>query len=318
MSAVTIPVPVLRLAALSASLMLSACAIPIPLGANPGPDDPQRANALAVQHARDGRHAQAIALWRQLTSQAGTPQAYLFANLGHAYYLDGRDDEALAALEKACLLDPLNALAWQHLAQVLSRLGQHERAARMLAQARSLQAHDLRRDAALVQQAAGEASAPTAVPVQVTGMDRIEIEQSDGMARLQRVSGKQHLAMAPSLPPPMPQALPRLEVLNGNGAPGMAATLARSLAGAPVRLLRFGNAASFRVARTRIEYRSGHAQAARRLARQIGPRVEVVASHNGDCDLRLIVGQDLADPSVLHRYYLQQLQLARQALARLG
>lgn len=308
MSAVAIPV--LRVAALVVSLALGGCIAPIPLGVAPAPDDPQRVNALAVQHARDGQHAPAIALWRQLTTQSGTPQAHWFANLGHAYYLSGRDDEALAALEKACLLDPLDALAWQHLAQVLARLGQHERAARMQAQAHRLQTQDLRRDTALQQQAIVDNSEPAPAPVQPAGMDRIEITQSDGMARLQRVAGTQRR--------PEAQPLPRLEVLNGNGVPGMAATLARSLAAGPVQLLRFGNAASFRIARTRIEYRGPHAQAARRLARQIGPRVEVLAVERQGADLRLIVGRDMAEAAVLHRFYLQQLQTARKALASLG
>lgn len=316
-------ISVLRLATLAASLLLGGCIAPIPLGLAPASANPQRVNTLAVQHARAGRHAQAIALWQQLTAppDAARPQlAYLFSNLGHAYYLDGRDREALAALEQACLLDPLDALAWQHLSQVLARLGQHERAALMLAQARSLQSHDLRRDAALVRQAAAPAPAPVplAAPAQAAGMERIEIEQGDGVARLRRVAGGRRVAMAPSLPRHVPQALPRLEVLNGNGAPGMAATLARSLAAGPVQLARFGNAATFRVARTRIEYRAGHGQAARRLAQQIGPRVEVMEAKGQDADLRLIVGHDMAQAATLHRFYLQQLQLARQALARLG
>lgn len=308
MSAVAIPV--LRVVALAVSLALGGCIAPIPLGVAPAPDDPQRVNALAVQHARDGQHAPAIALWRQLTTQSGTPQAHWFANLGHAYYLSGRDDEALAALERACLLDPLDALAWQHLAQVLARLGQHARAESMQAQVRSLQRNDLRRDAALVHAASVVAPAPVTAPLQASGMDRVEIEQSDGMARLQRVAGTQRRSLT--------QSLPQLEILNGNGVPGMAATLSRSLTGGPLQLLRFGNAASFRVARTRIEYRAPHAAAARRLARQIGPRVEVLAVEGQGPDLRLIVGRDMAEAAELHRFYLQQLQLARQRLTRLG
>lgn len=188
------------------------------------------------------------------------------------------DRQRVYALEKACLPDPPdppNVRVWQHLA--------------------------------LVQASAEEA--PLAAP-ELTGMARVVITQSDGMARLQRVAGTQRR--------PEAQPLPQLEVLNGNGVPGMAGAVARSLAAGPVQLLRFGNAASFRIARTRIEYRGWHAQAARLLARQIGPHVEVLAVEGQGADLRLIVGRDMADTAVLHRFYLQQLQLARQALARLG
>lgn len=282
-------------------------------------------NGLAVLHAQRGEHDAAIAHWLALTQETGMArpqQAYLFSNLGHAYYLSGRDAQALPVLEQACLLDPLNALAWQHLAQVLERLGQHERAALMRRQATSLQDHDLRRDLAVLRGAA----APQLVPVpaslpEAPAMARVEITQSDGMARLQRVPAAVRSVPAAVPERPMPAAAaprPRLEIVNGNGVPGMAAALARSLAGAPVQVVRLANETSFQVARTRVEYRPAQEQAARQLARQLGPQVQTQAADCPASELRLVLGRDLSDPAVLHRYYLQQLQLARQALARLG
>ena len=148
-------------------------------------------NGLAVLHAQRGEHAAAIAHWLALTQETGMArpqQAYLFSNLGHAYSLDGRDAQALPVLEQACLLDPLNALAWQHLAQVLERLGQHERAALMRRQAASLREHDLRRDMAVLRGEAAPQLVPVPAPVpEAPAMARVEITQSDGMARLQRV-----------------------------------------------------------------------------------------------------------------------------------
>ncbi|WP_219133978.1 tetratricopeptide repeat protein [Janthinobacterium sp. UMAB-60] len=284
-------------------------------------------NGLAVLHAQRGEHAAAIAQWQALTQETGMAlpqQAYLFSNLGHAYYLSGRDAQALTALEQACLLDPFNALAWQHLAQVLERLGQHERAALMRRQALSLQEHDLRRDLAVLR---GEA-APKVVPVpaplpEAPAMARVEITQSDGMAQLQRVPATATARSVPAAVPerPMPAAVaprPRLEIVNGNGVPGMAAALARSLAVAPVQVVRLANETSFQVARTRVEYRPAQEQAARQLARQLGTQVQTQAADCPASELRLVLGRDLSDPAMLHRYYLQQLQLARQALARLG
>ena len=273
-------------------------------------------NGLAVLHAQRGEHVAAIAQWQALTQETGTArpqQAYLFSNLGHAYSLDGRDAQALPVLEQACLLDPLNALAWQHLAQVLERLGQHERAALMQRQAASLREHDLRRDMALLRGAAAPQPVPAPVP-EAPAMARVEITQSDGMAQLQRVP-----AAVPERPVPAASApQPRLEIVNGNGVPGMAATLARSLAGAPVQVVRLANDTSFQVARTRVEYRPAQAQAARQLARQLGAQVQTQAAECPASELRLVLGRDLSRPAMLHRYYLQQLQLARQALARLG
>ena len=282
-------------------------------------------NGLAVLHAQRGEHAAAIAHWLALTQEAGMArpqQAYLFSNLGHAYSLDGRDVQALPVLEQACLLDPLNALAWQHLAQVLERLGQHERAALMRRQAASLREHDLRRDLAVLRGAAAPqlVSVPASLP-EAPAMARVEITQSDGMARLQRVPAAVRSVPAAVPERPMPAApapQPRLEIVNGNGVPGMAAALARSLAGAPVQVVRLANETSFQVARTRVEYRPAQEQAARQLSRQLGPQVQTQAADCPASELRLVLGRDLSDPAMLHRYYLQQLQLARQALARLG
>ena len=281
-------------------------------------------NGLAVLHAQRGEHVAAIAQWQALTQETGTArpqQAYLFSNLGHAYSLDGRDAQALPVLEQACLLDPLNALAWQHLAQVLERLGQHERAAVMRRQAASLQEHDVRRDLALLRGEVAPQGVPAPVP-EAPAMARVEIPQSDGMARLRRVPAAVRSLPAGPLTPAAGTPLPRLEIVNGNGVPGLAAALARSLAGAPVQVVRLANEASFQVARTRVEYRPAQEQAARQLARQLGTQVQTqVPTQAADCpasELRLVLGRDLSDPAMLHRYYLQQLQLARQALARLG
>lgn len=146
------------------------------------------------------------------------------------------------------------------------------------------------------------------------GMDRIEIIQTAGMAVLRRVSAA---AALPQVQPVQPVQPVRLEILNGNGRPGMAGALARSLAGSAVRVTRTGNAPSFQVARTRVQYRPAQAQAARLLAHQLGPAIDVVPADCPNSELRLILGRDF-DPAMLHRHYLLQLQLARQALAQLG
>lgn len=298
-----------RLAVAGACILLGACAspvihpVPVPV---PVPVafslDPAERNGQAVLHAQRGDVRQAIAIWEALLA-GGAPReprhAYLLRNLGHAYRLAGRDADAVTVLEQACLLDPRNALAWQQLAQVLARLGQHERAARVQEQAHSLQAREVPR----IQTEA--VAIPMPVPVAPV-MDRIDITQSAGMAVLQRVAAS-----------PLDAPRLRLEILNGNGKPGMAAALARTLAGSDLQVVRTGNAASFRVARTRVEYRPAQRQAARQLARQLGNNIEAVAADCPASELRLILGRDI-DPAVLHRYYVQQLELARQALARFG
>lgn len=266
-------------------------------------------NGLAVLHAQRGDMAAAIAVWQAATNKDGVRQpqyAYLFANLGRAYVLAGRHAEALPVLEQACLLAPLDAHHWQHLAQVLQQLGQRERAALMLAQAQSLQAHDARSDYALLQQ-------QRSAPPEYAGVARVEITQTEGLARLQRVPAR------PPVAPVLAVTLrPRLEILNGNGVHGMAAAMARSLAASPLQVVRLGNEPPYQVARTRVEYRPAQEQTARLLALQLGPQVDVIAADIAASDLRLVLGRDFSDPAMLHRYYLQQLQLARKALAQLG
>ena len=92
------------------------------------PGHPGARNGLATLHAEGGDLERASAIWRELTASigldAGPGKAYLFANLGQAYLLGGAHEEARGALERACLLDPLNPRAWQLLGDALAALGQ--------------------------------------------------------------------------------------------------------------------------------------------------------------------------------------------------
>lgn len=114
-------------------------------------------NGVAALHAARGEFAAAIAIWRDLTTgreQAqGKQAALLFNNLGYAYLLAGDAAQALAALERACLLDPLNDRAWENLGLALHRLGEHERAVQVTAQSTTLRQHDLEADFAMVEKA---------------------------------------------------------------------------------------------------------------------------------------------------------------------
>ena len=65
--------------------------------------------------------------------------------------------DAITALERACLLDPMNAANWARLATALEADGQRERATRFYRQAATLSAHDARRDYALLAGAAAPA-----------------------------------------------------------------------------------------------------------------------------------------------------------------
>ncbi|HEU4843972.1 MAG TPA: LytR C-terminal domain-containing protein [Burkholderiaceae bacterium] len=175
--------------------------------------DPRHVNArngMAVLYAGQGDYGKAILLWQELVRESAgalTPEsAFLLGNLGYAYLLAGDGGPAVSALEKACLLDPRNAMSWEHLAQALERQGQGERAALMLRQARSLQAHDLRRDYALL---ADESVAPATARA-------LAARRGQGGGRDGEHDGK--VQGPEQLQPSWPRSLARTEVMPAGGA----------------------------------------------------------------------------------------------------
>jgi hypothetical protein len=268
--------------------------------------DPAHVNArngLAALYAEQGEFAKAIPIWEQLTLEAsakpGPESAFLFSNLGYAHFLNGQYDSALSALEKACMLDPLNHRAWQHLGSALEKLGQDERAQHMYKQARALQEHDFKADYALAPKArvAAIESAVQAGASQEQGWDATEVRQTaSGMFELRRVPGP---------PPPRQKTLPvalqallpenkaNLEIRNGNGVTGMAKALSQKMDSASLRVVRLSNQKGFNVRQTRVEYQSAFRDAAERLAERFGNAKVVQVDNCRSADMRLIIGRDL-------------------------
>lgn len=285
----------------------------------------RRATELAEQSDYDG----AIAVWRDLTASA--PQepeaAYLFRNLGYALFLNGEYDAALAALEKACLLDPLNARGWQHLGSALRKLGQEQRARLMFHQAEALQRNDFAADYALARGSTVPAivSAVGAPPRTTQEWATRELDASGGVVDLRAAVA----AAAPPVPvpevaaaavpesaaaaePPAASTAPvdmpatsvstaaapqlvRLEVRNGNGVRGMAAKTARRIASDALKVVRLTNEKGFGVERTRIEYEPGFRDAASQLAARFGAATMVEVDNCWKTDMRLVLGKDQKD-----------------------
>ena len=271
-------------------------------------NDPSHLNArngLAVLYAEQGQLELAIGLWQELTaSEAGRGQAFLFSNLGYAHLIHGEPARALAVLEQACLLDPLNERAWQHLGDALERTGQPERAAAMHRQAATLRGHDFRSDYALapgagvpaIDSAVRNAAQPAAQWAQT------EVTMgAGGMFVMRRVEPRQATpAMATPVTAPMapkdeaPAARPLLEISNGNGVTGMARSMARSLGEGGPKVVRLTNQKGYGVKRTRVEYQPAFRGAAEQLAGRVGAAQVVKAGKSGRADLRLVLGRDLA------------------------
>lgn len=262
-------------------------------------------NGLATLYAEQREFGAAIALWSALTESltlaSGPGKAYLFSNLGHAYFLSGDYGRALVSLEKACLLDPLAHRSWQLLGETLRKLGQEERAQQMLRQADALRAHDVRADYA----AAGGQTAVPAIdralkaPVrEEAGWSQVQLHVGpDGMLELRRGSAP----LSPSTPAPAPAApgaggaaLALVEVRNGNGVPGMARMLARQVGSGGLKVARLSNQPGFGVRHTRIEFEAAFRAAAERLAGRFGgAQLQEVASC-APANLRVVIGRDVA------------------------
>jgi tetratricopeptide (TPR) repeat protein len=268
-------------------------------------------NGLAIAYAEQRDFAKAIAVWRELTRGAtlssGPATAFLFSNLGYAYFLDGQYDEASVALEKACLLNPLNDRAWQYLGETLQKLGQEERAQQMLRQASALREHDVRADYAQTGQAARSptlAQALASAPRTDREWAFVEvISKPGGMLELRRV-GPAAAAAKPAAEPVKAVAdkaapsIAKLEISNGNGRSGLAHQLSRQLQDGSVKVVRLTNEKGFAVRQTRIEYRAAFRSVAERLAERLGNGVPVAVKDGSRADVRLVIGHDLPQQKI--------------------
>jgi tetratricopeptide (TPR) repeat protein len=262
------------------------------------PTQRDAANGLAVLLAETGDLNGAIGRWRALLAAQPQPasaeQAFLLGNLGYALYLQGARDEAVAALEKACVLDPLQPLAWEHLAAVLETTGQTERALRMMKQARTLRDHDLRVDYAVAGTPMAHAAPKPAAPAaSLWPADLARTEVLPVGAALVEVRRVAPHALPEPARPVAPAGL-RLEISNGNGVTGMAAAWARDDRIRAMRWdsVRLTNTRPFGVRITRIEYGSGGEAVAQVLSERLGLRPPQAVQGSGAADLRIVLGHD--------------------------
>lgn len=222
--------------------LLAACSMPVaPPPSAIVPDAPAPA-ALA----RDGRYEEAIALLAERARK--NPGAALLGDLGYAYYLGGHLEEARAVLERACLMAPSSALAWERLAALLEAIGDSGRALEAMRHARLLREREesgARRDK----------TEETGSSLWPDGMARVEVRQvGAGLVEVARVEPVPRAPRAGASPT-------KLEVSNGNGIRGMAAAVAQRLRAEGMQVVRLTNTIPFNVEETRVEIRgSGEPQ----------------------------------------------------------
>jgi len=251
--------------------MLAACSMPVlpPVPAAPAVSAVRPApSALAGA----GRYAEAIALLEERVQRA--PSAASLGDLGYAYYLGGQLEQAQAALERACLLEPSRAVAWERLAALMEAMGETGRAVEAMRHARVVrEAADARGEAGPAPDVSGSGTPGglTVSPSRASqggglwpaGMAHVEVRQVHAgmveVARVERAGDRERVAPEPASA--AASALPRLEVSNGNGIRGMAAAVAQRLRAQGMQVVRLTNTIPFNVEETRVEVRgSGEPQ----------------------------------------------------------
>jgi tetratricopeptide (TPR) repeat protein len=209
-------------------------------------------------------------------------------------------DSAIAALEQACLLDPLDASRWEQLGMALRAAGNNAHAETMLRQAATLRSHDLRSDIALT-----APPAPPQAPLQET-MDRTELVHAGAaLVLVRRVSAAvpaaspaaapMRSASAAALPAAPKTAVSplRIEISNGNGITGLAARMARTLEGGELKVVRLSNLQPFTVPLSRIEYPRQQQDAARMLSARLGMPLQPARLDARRSDVRIVLGRDV-------------------------
>jgi tetratricopeptide (TPR) repeat protein len=293
---------------------------------------PQYVDALTgigVAHAMLGHYDEAL---RVLKAAASIDPASVTAqnNLGYIYWLLNEREKAMEAYRAALKLDPKNGRAGDNLrvamddatnapapggpepqpaavaavaavdpaAKTLQRVAPQVYELRAAVSATS--AHGERAQGAAAYPAAAPAGAGLAlneVSPRVYELRAQEQQADHTVARPEPVRAapaeQKIVVAAGGSDQAPPAAVAYLEVMNGNGVKGLATNVTRYLAAKGYPTLGAGNLPQFIEARTRIEYRPGHAEAARHLGGVLPGRVMLSeVAMDGPASIRLVLGKD--------------------------
>ena len=245
------------------------------------PNSADARNGAAVQHAQLGQLETAHAMLQALAQEAPTARTY--NNLGYVLYLQGDYAQAASVLRQSLQLDNGQQPARANLELAIAAL------------ARSIGTVD-------AVDATAQAIAPDLAPAPTTPASRLQLTQLQpnifALSWRDAPVVAQAALPVPAKPVATAAPLPRLEVINGNGATGMAARMRGMLGGMGISVLRLGNQRPYGVQASSIVYRPGHAQAAAALALALGGMPQLQAADDSGvgagADLRLLLGKDAA------------------------
>lgn len=302
--------PTLRPVALAAAVLaLAGCASPAPEAwrvapsyriSHAGPGTAHGYVALARQYEGESRWAEALEAWRKAVARA-PDEVEILDGLGIALSCQGRPEEAVATLRRAAQLAPASARRFNNLGFALMLAGRNDEARGVLRQAVALDPdHALARtnlgrlephEAPVApQRAVATASAPVVA---------LTLQTEPNVAALPIVSApavKGEADAQPEAAAPSALATLRVEIVNGNGITGMAASLGSRLARHGLRQrARLVNLRPYDSPITVVHYRAGYAAEAGELARHL-PVKAALAQQEGSstrADVRVVLGLDL-------------------------
>ena len=240
--------------------------------------------ALTRQYAGEGRWREARDVWRKaalaMPEDADTLNALGMAEAGQGLY-----GNAIAALRRAVVLAPQRTALRNNLGYALLLDGQREEAKSVLNEVLARSPDHLLAQANLnrIHQPATRAAALQITP----NVEPLPLRQT-GLAEAP-------VRATPVISAPLAMA-PRIEIINGNGVTGLAASLrgwlrVRGLTQNP----RLGNAQPFNTATTVVHYRAGYFAVAQEFAGRMPQRVELAPEPGGvlHADIRVVLGRDL-------------------------
>ncbi len=245
-------------------------------------------NALGVALAQGRHYAEAESTLRQALAQA-PERTHIRNNLGYVLLLEGRPAEAMRELKTAIAQDGSSAVALANLREAMMRAGvRAEPVVDVPAPIRETPGVATLTLAASPLQSLG---VRTGGPIGLGASPRPTVaarDESGGAVGTAPETGTSAAGTA------NPLGTLRLEVSNGNGVNGMAMHVGLWLAARGMTTDRLTNQQPFVQHQTVIQYRSGHEDAARRLATLLpaNATTQALSTANLRSDIRVVLGRD--------------------------
>lgn len=250
-------------------------------------------NGLAALIGASGDLDRAIAMLTELSTNH--PASHVYANLGHALQLKGRDFDARDAFQRAVDLDPANETARKRLSALDEKL---QGTAVAVIDEKPLAAPVAER---VTIESVGPAMYAMRYPEGLQSVPPVEVVvaaevPAPAIEALVAPAGAHVVAQAVAQGRVLrSRALP-VELVNANGVTGLARQLRSLLPGDEWRVVRTRNHENFAVGATRIEYAPKYRKDAQQFVQDVGiaARLRVNDELQG-ARLRIVLGRDCRD-----------------------